>query len=174
MYYLIRSAKRDEIELLPDIEAAAAELFQPYLRQLELTPDKLNKIVSLPFLRRAQAARRLWVAIAQANPVGFLVAKPLTESFFIVEIDVLPRYTRCGIGSALIRTACDRARLQGFRSVTLTTFRYVPWNVPFYQALGFEVVPAGARSREIQAIVAHEDRYGFKREHRAVMRRWVG
>ncbi|MEO1404389.1 MAG: GNAT family N-acetyltransferase [Cyanobacteria bacterium J06635_1] len=178
MQYLIRLAERSEVTKLPAIEKAAAQPFYAYLSKLELTPDKLDEIVSLPFLLRAQTAGQLWVAIAEsqsagfteAQPVGFIVGRPLAESFFIVELDVLPSHTRLGIGSALMRTACDYAQAQEFEAVTLTTFRHIPWNIPFYETLGFEVVPKERLSIEMEEIVEHEDRYGFKREHRAVMR----
>ena len=32
------------------------------------------------------------------------------------------------------------ARASGLAAVTLTTFRDVPWNAPFYRRVGFEVV----------------------------------
>jgi hypothetical protein len=34
----------------------------------------------------------------------------------------------------------DHARTLGLTSLTLTTFRDVPWNAPFYAKLGFEYV----------------------------------
>ncbi|MEM8807546.1 MAG: GNAT family N-acetyltransferase [Cyanobacteria bacterium P01_G01_bin.38] len=170
MQYLIRLAERSEVAKLSAIEKAAAEPFYDYLSTLELTPDKLDEIVSLPFLLRAQTAGRLWVAIVESQPVGFIVGRPLAESFFIVELDVLPSHTRLGIGTALMRTACDYAQAQEFEAVTLTTFRHVPWNIPFYETLGFKVVLVEDLSVEMQEIVEHEDRYGFKREHRAVMK----
>ncbi|MEO0459025.1 MAG: GNAT family N-acetyltransferase [Cyanobacteria bacterium P01_A01_bin.114] len=177
MQYLIRLAERGEVGKLPAIERAAAQLFYGYLSELELTSDKLDEIVSLPFLLRAQSAGQLWVATAEsqinrfadAQPIGFVVGRPLLKSFFIVEIDVLPSYARLGIGTALMRTVCDYAQTQGFGLVTLTTFRYTPWNIPFYESLGFEVIPEAALSEEMQNIVEHEERYGFKRQHRAVM-----
>ena len=45
-----------------------------------------------------------------------------------------------GIGRQLIARAADHARKVGLTSLTLTTFRDVPWNAPFYAKLGFEYI----------------------------------
>ena len=41
----------------------------------------------------------------------------------------------------LVLQVCDWAAGNGYASVTLTTFRDVPWNMPFYERLGFRVIP---------------------------------
>ena len=44
-----------------------------------------------------------------------------------------------GIGRRLIACVADRPA-KGLASLTLTTFRDVPWNAPFYARLGFEMI----------------------------------
>jgi N-acetylglutamate synthase-like GNAT family acetyltransferase len=44
------------------------------------------------------------------------------------------------IGRQLIACVADHARTLGLTSLTLTTFRDVPWNAPFYARLGFEYI----------------------------------
>jgi len=61
--------------------------------------------------------------------------------------------------------------MHGFESVTLTTFRDVPWNMPFYERLGFEVVPTPALSPALRAVVDDETRRGLDPIRRVVMRR---
>ncbi len=177
MKHAIRLALRPEVAQLPDIEMAAAERYRPYLEQLELMPELLVDLAPLSYMLRAQRANQLWVAERLATSeqpaalVGFVLTRPLTHSFFIVEIDVLPDYGRCGIGSALMQAAWEAGAAQGFSAVTLTTFRHVPWTIPFYRRLGFTILPPEAWDDELRGIVAHEERYGFKREHRVVMQR---
>lgn len=187
MDYKIRLAKAADVSALPEIERAAAGQFAPYLEWLKISSDILEGLASLSFLLRAQAGGLLWVAdvakvpeeTAASRPeqavekkvVGFIVAKDLAEGCFIIELDVHPDYGRRGIGSALVEACCQAARTRGFEQVLLTTFRQVPWNIPFYRRLGFEILPAEAWSQEIEAIVRHEARYGFAPEKRAVMRR---
>jgi len=42
-----------------------------------------------------------------------------------------------GVGRRLIGHVIAWARAEGFVSLSLTTFRNVPWNGPFYASLGF-------------------------------------
>ena len=166
---IIRLAREEDLSYIPTIEAAAAKQFEPYAAQLEISVDLLSGLTPMSFLKRAQAEKRIWVAIADAQPVGFIVAKLLQESYFIVELDVLPAYGRQGIGAALIDRCCEGARSQSQKQITLTTFRYVPWNIPFYRQQGFEILPPDLWPYEIKAIVQHEARYGFAQRHRVVM-----
>ncbi|MEO1593089.1 MAG: GNAT family N-acetyltransferase [Cyanobacteria bacterium J06632_22] len=174
MDYSIRLAQRAEVPQLPAIELAAAQQYRPYLSQLELTPNHLVDLAPIAFMLKAQRDQRLWVAEVASNAaastlVGFVLTRELTHSFFIVEIDVLPDHSRCGVGSALMQAACEAGAARGFSTITLTTFRHVPWTIPFYRRLGFTILPPDQWDEELQGIADHEERYGFKREHRVVM-----
>ncbi len=170
MDYDVRLAKKTDLAVIPEIEKAAARRFEPYLAWLDISADVLEGLTTPPFLLKAQAENRLWVTAVDHRPVGFIVAKFLAQACFIVELDVHPDYGRLGMGSALVKVCCQSAGDQGFNHVLLTTFRQIPWNIPFYQRLGFEILPEEQWSQEIEAIVSHEARYGFAPEKRAVMR----
>lgn len=166
----IRLAQAADIEYLPAIERAAAQLYRPYLSQLQLTPAQLQDIVPVEFLHQAQQQQRLWVAVApQAQVIGFVVVDRLTTGWFVVELDVLPSWRQQGVGSALMKQVIQAAHQQGYAAVTLTTFRHVPWTIPFYWRLGFEIVVPADYTPDIRAIVDHEERYGFSRHVRVVM-----
>lgn len=170
--YLIRLAQPSDIEHLPAIERAAAQRYLPYLSQLGLTPDKLVDVVSLKFLHQALHQQHLWVAVVlgtQASVAGFIVVDRLPHAYFVVELDVLPDYGRQGVGSALVRQVIKTAAEQNFIAVLLTTFRHVPWTIPFYQQLGFEIVVPEDYTPDIRAIVDHEARHGFSPQVRVVM-----
>ncbi|NEZ68181.1 GNAT family N-acetyltransferase [Leptolyngbyaceae cyanobacterium CCMR0082] len=170
--YLIRPAQPSDVEHLPAIERAAAQRYVPYLRPLGLTPGTLDDIVSVDFLNQALHQRHLWVAataIPQTSLVGFVVVDRLPTGYFVVELDVLPDYSRQGIGTALMKQVVEATRQQGFTTVTLTTFRHIPWTIPFYQRLGFEIVVPEDYTPDIRAIVNHEDHHGFSRQVRVVM-----
>jgi hypothetical protein len=61
---------------------------------------------------------------------------------------------RQGIGTALVSAVCAWAVAKGLGAVTLTTFRDVAWNAPFYRRFGFRVIDdltpglAAIRTRE--------------------------
>ncbi|MEO0868470.1 MAG: GNAT family N-acetyltransferase [Cyanobacteria bacterium J06642_11] len=169
--YGVRLATPADIAHLPAIEQAAAQRYHPYISTLGLILDQLENIVSIDFLNQAQCQNHLWVATLTTTqqPIGFVVVERLADSFFIVELDVAPEYGRQGIGSALMNQAIAEARQQCLTTVTLTTFRHVPWTIPFYRRLGFEIVAPSHYTPDIRAIVKHEEQYGFNRRVRVVM-----
>ena len=69
---------------------------------------------------------------------------------------------------------CAWAATAGYRAVTLTTFRDVPFNMPFYARLGFEVIPHDELTAELRLVVDDETRRGLDPTRRVAMRRWCG
>jgi putative acetyltransferase len=62
------------------------------------------------------------------------------------------------------------ARAGGHASVTLITFRDVPWNAFFYERLGFRPLAAEALAPALRSRLAEEARRGLPMERRVVMR----
>ena len=63
-----------------------------------------------------------------------------------------------------------RAKRSGYQQITLTTFRTVPWNMPFYTRLGFVEIPTHELRPELETVVRDEGSRGLDREQRVVMR----
>src|SRR5262249_16866377 len=119
----------------------------------------------------AQAASRLWVGLVNDVPVGFALVEMLAADLpHLEEIDVDPKYSRQGIGTALLRAVCDWLAHSPYSQITLTPFRAVPWNMPFYAHNGFEEVPADALRAELAAVIHDEATRGLDPERRVVMR----
>jgi ribosomal protein S18 acetylase RimI-like enzyme len=91
----------------------------------------------LAALRRSQAADGLLVVDFDGLAVGFLQFMPLDGAAYIAELDVLPNHAGHGLGAQLIDAAAVRAMARGLNALTLTTFRAIPWNAPYYKRLGF-------------------------------------
>jgi GNAT superfamily N-acetyltransferase len=164
--YTIALARPAHVALLPEIERAAGELFRGHVA-LSL----LNDTTDESDLREAQATGHLWVALYDDAPVGFAVLEMLAPDLpHLEEIDVHPDHGRRGIGAALVRAIADWAARAGHAEITLTTFRAIPWNMPFYVRLGFEEVPAAALRPELAAVVAEEAKRGLDPAGRVVMR----
>ncbi|HRD60840.1 MAG TPA: GNAT family N-acetyltransferase [Nocardioides sp.] len=93
----------------------------------------------------------------QEPPVGFVHVLVIDEHAHLEQISVLPDHQRRGLGRALIEAAMAEARAQGFTGLSLCTYRDVPWNGPYYAALGFEEIaeadlaPYQRRLREREA-----------------------
>ncbi|MBL8189870.1 MAG: GNAT family N-acetyltransferase, partial [Acidobacteria bacterium] len=163
----IRLAQPSDLPFLAEIETAASELFS----QFPVLADLPTDATPLASFQSAQRNQLLWVATSQSGkPVGFALVKLLGDSVHLEEMDVLPEFGRRGIGSKLVRTVCEWTQTSGKRAVTLTTFRDVPWNAPFYRKLGFRILEQDEWTPELHQLVEQEERRGLKRELRVVMR----
>ncbi len=164
--YLIRLAGVEDVPALAEIELAALQLFDGY--GLDSVPADNTPLETLA---HAALEGHLWVADAGDTPVGFVLVEMLASDLpHLEEIDVHPSHGRRGLGTALVRKACDWATSSGFDSLTLTTFRAIPWNAPFYVRLGFEELSRDTLRPELAALVAAEARRGLDPTIRVVMR----
>ncbi len=164
--YTIALAQPQQLEALAGIELAAAMMLKgqtPASVLAETTPEDT--------LRRAQQVGRLWVALAGEIPVGFAHVEMLAEDFpHLQEMDVHPDHGRRGLGTALLRTVIDWLAHSGHPQMTLTTFRTVPWNMPFYARLGFEEIHPDELRPELVAVLRDEADRGLDPARRVAMR----
>jgi GNAT superfamily N-acetyltransferase len=165
--YTITAARRKDLARLAAIELAAARLLAGHAPE-----SVLNETTSLEVLERAQRAGHLWVVLADDLPVAFAHAELIErDAVHLEEIDVHPDHGRRGLGTKLILEVCHWAASNGYGAVTLTTFRDLPWNLPFYARLGFDVIAPKQVSAPLRAIVEDETRRGLDPSRRVVMRR---
>lgn len=166
----IRPASGHDVPCLPDIERRAASLFLARAEDLGLAPEQLQNVTSRDTFSRAQQEGRLWVAtIDSVNVVGFALVLMVDGLAHLKEVDVLPDHGRKGIGTALVQTVCKWARGHGISAVTLSTFRDVPWNAPFYASVGFEVVSAREVSPGHAEMIDREKDRGLRPDLRVLM-----
>lgn len=109
------------------------------------------------------------VAHVGEEMAGFLIAEPFRRELHIWEMDVHPRFQRRGIGAGLVRAAQIDARNAGVKALTLTTFRDLAWNAPFYARLGFEEVTALDAHLRLTGELANEADDGFPMDRRCAM-----
>ena len=171
MSFRIRSALERDIPSLPDIERRAAALYCDRAEQFGITPEALQRVTSEDVLSCARREGRLWVAtITSGEVVGFALVLMVDGLAHLKEVDVLPDHGRQGIGTALVRTVCRWAERHGIPAVTLSTFREVPWNAPFYARLGFQPVsPTEVSAGHVELMDREKDR-GLRSDHRVLMR----
>ncbi len=165
--YKITAARRSDLPLLPAIELAAAKLLAGHAPE-----SVLAETTSHENLKDAQSHGHLWVALADDVPVGFAHVEVLEPTVaHLEEIDVHPEHGRRGLGRRLVMAICAWAATAGYRWVTLTTFRDVPWNMPFYARLGFDVIPSQELSPALLLVVEDETLRGIDPSRRVAMRR---
>ena len=165
--YTITRARWSDLARLAAIELAAAKLLAGHAPE-----SVLAQATSLSELQEAYSRGHLWVALIEGLPIGFAHIEVLEpETAHLKEIDVHPEHGRRGIGARLVTAVCDWATSAGHEAVTLTTFRDVRWNMPFYAKLGFIEIELEDLSRALRSVVDEETRRGLDPAHRVVMRR---
>ncbi|MGH6997976.1 MAG: GNAT family N-acetyltransferase, partial [Phenylobacterium sp.] len=134
----IRPARADEIECVRDIERLSATRFLDTDRA-ELADDEPTDAATLA-ARIAEGG--LLVAADADTPIAFVMFRPVEGCGYVEQIDVLPSHARRGVGAALLDAAAALARARGWPALTLSTFKDVPFNAPYYARLGFTEVEA--------------------------------
>jgi GNAT superfamily N-acetyltransferase len=132
------------------------------LRSIEFEADRLFASVGIGPFANDEAEdhldRSALVLVAGEPPVGFVCVELVDEIPHIWQLAVHPDHGRRGLGRDLVEAACDWARSERFAAITLTTYRDVPWNAPFYQSFGF--VAMTNLTPELCAIREHEREIG--------------
>jgi ribosomal protein S18 acetylase RimI-like enzyme len=164
----IRIALLPDANALPVVERSAGELFRS-VPGLEWVADDVD-MQPQEYEPHIQAGST-WVSVAgSAGIVGFISCESVGSEFHIWQLNVRATHQGSGLGKRLVRTACAGALARGLAAVTLTTFRLVPWNEPFYQRLGFQTLTEATIGPRLAAILDAESRRGLPREHRCAMR----
>jgi GNAT superfamily N-acetyltransferase len=148
--YAIRVARPDEYEALRAIEEAADAMF------LDVGIGPFHQSEEENHLPSAAL-----VLAAGDPPVGFACVELVDGAAHLWQVSVHPGAARRGIGLALVQAVCTWAAELGLPAVTLTTFRDVPWNGPFYARLGFaevgDMTPGLAAMREHERAIGDDD-----------------
>ena len=161
-----RIADETHIPALAGIERASAERFGESDLPIHLREETVSEEEHLD----AQRQGLLLVALEdEAKPVGFAITRRIESCLHIVEMDVHPRYQRRGIGSSLLDQVAALARVRGCEAVTLTTFRHVAWNAPWYGRRGFTILKEEEIPRSLRCILDEEQAKGLRQ--RVAMRK---
>lgn len=145
--------------LLPGVEQSAGALFRT-IPELAWVADE--PIGSAEDFLPAIAARTVWVAEdGDAGVIGELRGEVAGDALHIVELAVAREFQRRGLGRLLLDFVADAARARGLRAMTLTTFRHVAWNAPFYARYGFVELREAELAARLRQTVQAEERRGL-------------
>lgn len=162
----LRLARPEDAEHFPAIEQAAAGLFAAIP---ELAHLASGDVIPAERHRRLIRKGHCLTACHSDQLVGFIVTEPFRRELHVWEMSVHPDFQQRGIGAGLVRASLIDARNSGFRALTLTTFRDVPWNAPFYSRIGFEEVTALDAHPRLAAELALEADNGLPVDRRCAM-----
>ena len=150
--------------VVQDIERRAGERFRD-VDMPEIADDEPPTDAEL------DAAMAMLVAVDDTGElVGYAWLEALGEGAHLEQLSVPPEHGGRGVGAALLEEVASWARARGYPEVTLTTFRDVPFNAPYYERRGFSVVPEVQWMPALRDLVADEASHGLDPDHRLVMR----
>jgi GNAT superfamily N-acetyltransferase len=166
----IDAAREEDLAVLLVIERAAGECFRD-IGMAEIADDESFPLETLAAYRRAG---RAWVtADDSGRPVAYLLADPVDGNLHVEQVSVHPAVARRGLGRALLDHVAGLAAADGLPALTLTTFRDVPWNAPYYERCGFRRLDDAALTPGLREIRRREAAHGLDRWPRVCMRRDV-
>ncbi|QQS45152.1 MAG: GNAT family N-acetyltransferase [Acidobacteriota bacterium] len=149
-----------------DIEDAASTIFKDTKFALEGDQEPLSQKV----LQKQQKKGLIWVAVDEHDiPVGFVVILILDDQAHLHELSVDPDHGRRGIGTKLTKEVIHWANQTGKKRMTLSTFRDIAWNAPFYEKLGFREMKEEEMGSELKKIRIKESEMGLPIEERVLM-----
>ncbi|MDT7565852.1 MAG: hypothetical protein QOG76_4476 [Pseudonocardiales bacterium] len=179
----IRLAREDELPLLREVERASGEIF----RDIGLAEIADDEPLSLTELGHYQRAGRAWVTTegggaggteggtegggAGGKLLAFLLAEPVDGNLHIAQVAVHPAAAGHRLGAALIEHLARLAVADRAPRLTLTTYREVPWNAPYYRTLGFGEIPEPELGPRLRLIRDLERKAGLDRWPRVAMSR---
>lgn len=161
----LRAAELADIEPVRAVERASASRFLGTDRAWLADDDPTDAEA----LAERVAQDGLLVACDGGLPVAFIMFRQAEGCGYIEQVDVLPSHERRGIGARLIAAVADLAPGRGWSALTLSTFKDVPFNAPYYRRLGFEDVEVPTPGMA-QIRAEHEAR-GLDESTRVFMRR---
>src|SRR5579863_940652 len=126
---IIRAARSDEFGLLRAIEEESDKLYS----QLGFGPFADDD-------SGGHLARAAIVLVAGEPVIGFASVEIVDGNAHLWQLSVLPSASGRGTGTALVEAVCEWSKSHGYSAVTLTTYRDVAWNAPFFSRLGFEAL----------------------------------
>lgn len=158
----LRDARLGEITDIRALERASAERFIGLMDALAADAPTPAEVLAARI-----AVGGLVVAVEGEAVVGFVMFRPVETHAYVEQIDVLPAVAGRRIGAALLDVVAQRAKAAGLLGLSLSTFREVPWNAPYYRRLGF--VEIGALTPGMLAIRAEHVARGLDEDARVFM-----
>jgi len=164
----IRPLRLDDIERVTAIEVAAGQAFVD-VGLPEVADDE--PFTATTISSYADDGRAWVVADEQDAALAYILVDIVDDAVHIEQVSVHPDAARSGLGRALIDHVAVWAAGRAGSALTLTTFRDVPWNAPYYERLGFSVLEEAEIGVGLRAVRDHETAEGLDPSLRVCMRR---
>ncbi len=130
---VVRPARNSDVDELRTVERAAGEAF----RLLGMHSVADDEPPSTAALRRFIDAGRAWVVERGDQVAAYVIADIVDGCVHVEQVSVHPDHAHQRLGATLIDHLAAWSIDHGYPALTLTTFRDVPWNGPYYERCGF-------------------------------------
>jgi GNAT superfamily N-acetyltransferase len=167
--FSIRPARAGELDLARAIDEDACTLYEEAGLTIDVTSDPVFFGREIrEWTEAIEAGRLLFACAPGGEPVGFASLGFVDGAPHLEQLSVRRAWMQRGLGRALV----ERAKRWSVRAgeLWLSTYGHLPWNRPFYERAGFEVVDEAACGPRMRAILADERRVIPAPEHRVAMR----
>ena len=166
--WTLRVAVVDDVEAMRSLEVDAGRRFRDIGMDEIADDDPPAADLLQAHIDNASA----WIVIdTDGSPIGYALGSIVDDEGHLDQVSVAERAGRRGVGTALIDRVCAWSREQGAGTVTLTTFRDVSFNGPYYASLGFVEIAEADCGPELLAIRHLEQDLGLDIAPRIAMRK---
>lgn len=180
----IRPPRPGELGRLREIEVAAGRAFAG-VGLPQVAGDEPPTVSQLDRYRRAGLA---WVITAGADTggrggevAGYVLVEVLDDplaamagaSAHVEQVSVDPDHAHRRLGRRLVDHVAGEARRRGLAHLTLSTFRQVPWNAPYYERCGFRTLAESELGPGLRRVRDAETAHGLDPALRVCMHRPV-
>lgn len=165
----IRPASVNDVDEMVSIDVDACSLYVEAGLDADLGAQHPYSVAERAcWTRCARQGHAFLAGLPNAPAVGLLVMDRIDGLPYLEQLSIRRTAMRQGLGRRLLRRAIEWA---GREPLWLTTYAHVPWNRPFYERYGFDIVPDSACSpgmlkvldEQRQALPAPEQRVAMRR-----------
>ena len=151
---VFREALAADFDEMRAIERRVGQAFCE-IGMTDIAGDEPPSVEALESYRQGGHA---WVAVdGDDRPIAYLLSAIVDDVLYVDQVSVAPTSARQGLGAALIDFVTCQAPGE-VASVTLSTFRDVPWNAGYYERIGFVEVDLGGLGVALKARIDRENR----------------
>lgn len=162
---IIRPAIAGDVSTIIDIEKRGGLKFADIGMEWVAERPSSNRAE----IEEAVRAKSIFVAEEASTLLGFIYLGMVDDHGHILEVSVDYKMQGKGIGGKLMQKAELWAKHHDFHALSLTTFKHVPFNGPWYQSQGFTEIDPGASYPELDDIIKSERRSDLNQSERIAM-----
>jgi GNAT superfamily N-acetyltransferase len=167
MSVTVRPSRAADAASLPSVEISAGTAFLAVPGLEWIAGDG---VMSVSRHSELIAGGGCWVAADKSGKIsGFLAGEAFSDALHICELSVISEVQGQGVGSALVKAAINWAEAKGKAAVTLSTFRDVAFNAPWYARMGFEELDPSSMTNRMAYVLSDEIAHGLPGERRCAM-----